>query len=165
MRWFLAVALLVLVGAGCHYHGHSRRSYPSEWNGRTVATHVHADGCGHYFWHGAWQGSAHPGDCTACAAPDVGPEPVPATVYSEPVYVERPRVYVTHSHHSGCGHFFWHGGWYGHPHPATCHCHVPRYSPPRVTIGFGFGSGYRYGGYSRGYTRYGGHYRYDRHCR
>jgi hypothetical protein len=25
------------------------------------------------------------------------------------------------THHDGCGHYYWHDGWYSYPHPADCH--------------------------------------------
>lgn len=65
-------------------------------------------------------------------------------------------VVVGHAHYAGCGHYFWHGGWYGYPHPYDCAYCGSIYGGPRVSIGVGIGPvfGYRhyYGG-PRGYRR------------
>ncbi|GEM_PF-4354494 len=54
--------------------------------------HIHADGCGHYYWHNAWYNSPHPHGCC------------------QPV----------HRHYDGCGHYNRHGTWNSHRHHHGC---------------------------------------------
>lgn len=89
--------------SGCHLHGVSAGfSYHDSYPHTYSDAHVHASGCGHYYWHDSWYGYPHPYDCDwGCGGGAV--------------------VVEVHRHHGGCGHYYWHGGWYGYPHPYDCH--------------------------------------------
>ena len=58
-----------------------------------------------------------------------------------------PRVVLAHTHYAGCGHYYWHGGWFVNPHPYDCSCR-PSYRAPRVSIAIGSGHGYRHRQYA-----------------
>jgi hypothetical protein len=109
---FAAGALL----GGCYTHLYYDYEAPLHH------VHAHGDGCGHYYWHGAWRTHLHPDPCQVCI---FGPSR--ATVY---------HASVVHVHAAGCGHYWWHDAWYDYPHPMGCGACVG--VGVRVGVGYGW---------------------------